>query len=83
MNKLKLQAKLIDLGVLEEDDTIRIEVSDFLAGLVGGVYITIISGLANIQSYYYSDNRLAIVEGNSVHISDIDIMRNLDLEEFE
>jgi hypothetical protein len=79
MNKLKLQAKLIDLGVLSEDDTIRIEVST----LAGTVHITIITDMSDTMTFSYHDNKLTYMSGSSLYIADVEKMKTLDLEEFE
>lgn len=76
MNKLKLQAKLIDIGVVEEDDVVVIKQSG------SNVYITVVNGLNSVASYIFQNNELVIVEGNSIHINDILRMRELDLIEF-
>ena len=75
MNKLKLQAKLIDMGVVEEDDVVVIKQSG------SSVYITVVNGLNSVASYIFQNNELVIVEGNSVHINDILRMKELDLDE--
>lgn len=75
MNKLKLQAELLDLGVISEEDIVYIKESS------NGLYITVISGLNNVASYIFQDNELVIVEGNNIHVNDILKMKELDLNE--
>ena len=79
MNKMKLHATLLDMGVVEENDTVVIKVSpsDYPS-----VYITIVSGLNNVSSYIFQNNELVIIEGKA-HLTDILRMKDLNLEEFE
>ena len=60
-------------GVIEDDDLVRVEI------LRDTVYITIVSSLDDVSSYYYTRGQLTIVSGNSVHISNIKIMEDLPL----
>jgi len=60
-------------GVMEDDDLVRVEI------LRDTVYITIVSSLDDVSSYYYTRGQLTIVSGNSVHISNIKIMEDLPL----
>ena len=60
-------------GVMEDDDLVRVEI------LRDTVYITIVSSLDDVSSYYYTRGKLTIVSGNSVHISNIKIMEDLPL----
>lgn len=60
-------------GVMEDDDLVRVEI------LRDTVYITIVSSLDDVSSYYYTGGKLTIVSGNSVHISNIKIMEDLPL----
>ena len=80
MNKMKLHATLLDMGVVEENDTVVIKVSpsDYPS-----VYITIVGGLNDVASYNFQNNKLVIIEGNNVHLTDILKMKDLNLEEFE
>ena len=59
--------------ILEDDDLVRVEI------LRDTVYITIVSSLDDVSSYYYTRGQLTIVSGNSVHISNIKIMEDLPL----
>jgi len=79
MNKMKLHAKLIDMGVVEENDVVVIKETK---GYYPSVYITVVTGLNKVASYTYQDNELVIIEG-SVHLSNVLRMKDLDLEEFE
>jgi len=83
MNKMKLHAKLIDLGVVEEEqDTVIIKESQPI-GELKSTYIIVISGLGNVATYIFHNNKLVMIEGNNIHVSDIDKLKKLDLEEFE
>lgn len=79
MNKMKLHATLLDMGVVEENDTVVIKVSpsDYPS-----VYITVVSGLSSVASYNFQNNELVIIEGQA-HLTDILRMKDLNLEEFE
>ncbi len=60
-------------GVMEDDDLVRVEI------LRDSVYITIVSSLDSVSSYYYTRGKLTMVSGNGVHISNIKIMEDLPL----
>jgi len=60
-------------GILEDDSIVKVEI------LRDTVYITIVSSLDDVSSYYYTRGQLTIVSGNSVHISNIKIMEDLPL----
>ena len=79
MNKMKLHAHLIDIGVVDENDVVVIKDSP---SVYPSHYITIISGLNSVASYNYQNNELVIVEGEA-HISDILKMKDLNMEDFE
>lgn len=77
MKTKKLEAKLIDIGVVEETDTVVINNCE------DSVYITVVSGLNNVSSYIFQNNKLVMFEGTNMHLSDILRLKDLDLEEFE
>jgi len=79
MNKMKLHAKLIDMGVVEENDVVVIKETN---NIRPSYYITVVSCLNQVASYIYQDNKLVIIEG-SVNLNNILRMKDLDLEEFE
>ena len=79
MNKMKLHAHLIDIGVVDENDVVVIKESP---SNYPSHYITIVSGLNSVASYNYQNNELVIVEGEA-HLTDILKMKDLILEEFE
>ena len=60
-------------GILEDDDLVRIEIQGT------SVYITIVSSLDSVSSYYYTRGKLTMVSGNGVHLSDIKTMEGLPL----
>jgi len=60
-------------GILEDDSIVKVEIRGET------VYITIVSSLDDVSSYYYTRGQLTIVSGNSVHISNIKIMEDLPL----
>lgn len=79
MNKMKLHAKLIDMGVVEESDVVVIKESTIL---IHSHYITVVSCLNEVASYIYQNNELVMIEG-SANLSNVLRMKDLDLEEFE
>jgi len=79
VNKMKLHAHLIDIGVVGENDVVVIKDAP---DIYPSHYITIISGLNSVASYNYQNNELVIVEGEA-HISDILKMKDLNMEDFE
>lgn len=79
MNQMKLKARLIDLGVAEDEDVIVIkERKEHNA-----VYINILSSLDIFRSYYYRWDKLTFIRGEDITPRDVEIMSKLDLEEFE
>ena len=77
----QLEAKLEDLGVIQENDFVLIADSGDLP--VKSVYINVVSRLSNHVCYIFQENKLVMVEGNDIHVSDILKLKDLDLEEFE
>ena len=79
MNKMKLHAKLIDMGVADENDVVVIKESpsDYPSH-----YITVVSSLNSVASYIYQNNELVIV-GGEAHLTDILRMKDLNMEDFE
>lgn len=60
-------------GILEDDSIVKVEIRGET------VYITIVSSLDRVSSYYYDKGKLLMVSGNDVHILDIKTMEGLPL----
>lgn len=81
MNKLKLHAKLIDLGVVDSE-TDLVVIKEAGTGDFKSVYVTVVSGLGDVIVYIFQNNKFVMLEGKA-HVSDIERLKDLDLEEFE
>lgn len=79
MNQMKLKARLIDLGVAEEESTIIIQERNEHET----IYINILGSLDLFQSFYYNYGKLIFIRGENITPRDVEIMSKLDLEEFE
>lgn len=79
MNKMKLHAKLIDLGVVDENAKVSVE--EIVEHQV--VYINVVNSLDCFQSYYYSYNKLTFIKGEEIQPQDVERMKTIDLEDFE
>lgn len=75
MNKLKLQAKLIDMGVVEEESVVVIKEAN------GSLYVTVVSGLSNTVTYIWMNGVLTLIEGYC-HVSNIEKLKELEVEKF-
>lgn len=76
MNKLKLQAKLIDMGIIEENNVVVIKES------CGSLYVTVVSGLSDTVTYIWMNGVLTLIDGYC-HVSNIEKLKELEVEKFE
>lgn len=77
MTTLKQKQDIIDWlnrnGVTTEDSVVKVETQG------DSLYITIVSDLDHVSSFYYTNRKLTMVSGNNVHIVDIKRMEKLPL----
>lgn len=76
MNTRKLEAKLIDIGVMSEDDKAVIK------SFNDSLYVTIISGLDKHVTYTWMRGKLTFADGHA-YIDDIEKLKKLEVEKFE
>ena len=72
----RLEAKLLDLGVVEETDIVVIEKA------VASLYVSVMGRLGEHVTYIWQNGNFVLVQGY-VHVSNIEKLLKLEVSEFE
>lgn len=72
----RLEAKLLDLGVVEETDIVVIEKA------VASLYVSVMSRLGEHVTYIWQNGNFVLVQGYA-HVSNIERLLKLEVSEFE